>query len=236
MANILLTDDDRSILKALKIGLTSKGHTVTAVANGEECLTQVTYGTYDILILDLGLPDYDGVDIVKHIRQFSDIPILVLSATHLESTKVRVLDSGADDYVTKPFGMAELNARIRSLTKKYAKLMQHNQTTAYDRNNNDQPSLKIGKLTLDMIHYGAEFDGLPLNLTAKEFEILAYLAKNTGKVCTHRMILNDVWGDQYSHETEYLRVYIYRLRKKLNDGQGKYLISNPGIGYSLNLD
>ncbi len=233
MANILLVDDDRSILRALKIGLTAKGHLVTAVKDGTECLTQIISGNFDIIILDLGLPDYDGVDIVKHIRGFSDIPILVLSATHLESTKVSALDNGADDYVTKPFGMAELEARIRSLTKKYARSIK-NITDNVHTDSLGPTLIKVGKLTIDFIHYGVDNNGVPVNLTAKEFEILAYLAKNIGKVCTHRMILKDVWGDQYLHETEYLRVYIYRLRKKLDDVEGKILQSNPGIGYSLN--
>jgi two-component system KDP operon response regulator KdpE len=234
MADILLVDDDRSILRALKIGLSSQEHSVTTVQNGQDCLSKLMTNSFDLIILDLGLPDSNGVEIVKKIRRFDDIPILVLSATHLESTKVDALDNGADDYVTKPFGMAELNARIRSLIKKYGNRQLQQITELNSSNQHNNSTIICGDFCLNTQHYQATYKGTLLSLTAKEFKILAYLAQNYSKVCTHRMILKEVWGEQYNYETEYLRVYIYRLRKKINDSEGKILQSNPGIGYSLN--
>lgn len=219
---MLVVDDDRALLRALKVGLTSRDHEVIAALTGDEGLSKVAIEEPDVVILDLGLPDLDGLEVCKRIRQWSDLPIIMLSATGLEDRKVAALDCGANDYVTKPFGMAELEARIR--------------TAMRTRRSEETPGRDIvvlGDLRLDTAHYQATLGQLPLELTSKEFELLSYLARHAGKVCTHQMILSQVWGSRYGSETEYLRVYVYRLRKKMKDGDGSLLRTVPGIGYTL---
>lgn len=173
------------------------------------------------MVLDLGLPDIDGLDVAHRIRQWSDVPIIVLSATGLEDRKVAALDGGADDYVTKPFGMAELEARIRAAVR-------HRQPEAPAA----AEPLVLGDLALDVVHHEARLRGQPLELTAKEFDLLVFLARHAGKVCTHQMIVGNVWGDDGA-DTENLRAYVYRLRRKLGDPNGRLLRTSPGIGYSL---
>lgn len=180
----------------------------------------VALGSPDVVVLDLGLPDLDGLEVVRRVRGFSEVPVIVLSATALEDRKVAALDSGANDYVTKPFGMAELEARIRTA-------LRHASSRA-----NSAQRLSVGPLELDLVHFQATLDSKPLELTAKEFELLACLARNAGKTCTHQMVLRQVWGDAYGKEDEYLRVYVYRLRKKLGKW-GCMLRTAPGIGYCL---
>jgi two-component system KDP operon response regulator KdpE len=223
VARVLVVDDDRALLRALRVGLSASGHEVLQAMSGGEGLSKVAVDEPEVVVLDLGLPDLDGLDVCRRIRQWSDVPIIVLSATGLESRKVAALDGGADDYVTKPFGMAELEARIRAVLR-------------HRREGEGLPSdgcLVVGSLALDLVHHQGELDGRPVELTAKEFDLLAYLARHPGKVCTHRMILGHVWGGEYGSESEYLRVYVYRLRRKLGDSEGRLLRTAPGIGYSL---
>jgi two-component system, OmpR family, KDP operon response regulator KdpE len=221
MARVLVIDDDRSLLRALRAALCSHKHDVTVATTGEEGLTKVAIDAPDVVVLDLGLPDLDGLEVCHRIRQWSDVPVIVLSAVGLESRKVAALDGGANDYVSKPFGMAELEARIRTAIR------DHQPRDAVPRDR-----LVVGDLELDLIHHQATHGGEPINLTAKEFDLLAYLARHAGLVCTHQMILASVWGGTYGTEAEYLRVYIYRLRRKLGDA-GRLLRTSPGIGYSL---
>ena len=225
VTKVLVVDDDRALQKALKVGLTARGHVVTAALTGEEGLSKFALEQPELLILDLGLPDLDGLEICHRIRTFSETPIIVLSAIGLEDRKVLALDSGANDYVTKPFGMAELEARIRTALRgrqpEFGPECSH---------------LKQGDLEIDLVHHEARYQGRSLELTSKEFDLLLFFAKNAGKVCTHQMILGHVWGSSYSSEAEYLRVYVYRLRRKLGDSGNELLRTAPGIGYSIHLD
>ncbi len=221
MARVLVVDDDRALLRALRVGLAARGHEVVAAATGEEGLAKAAREEPDVVVLDLGLPDLDGLEVTKRLRQWSEVPIVVLSATGLEDRKVAALDGGADDYVTKPFGMAELEARIRTA-------MRHRAGRVPDADG----CLEVGELTVDLVHHQASIAGRDLELTAREFEVLAYLARHAGKVCTHQMILGEVWGGVYGGEADTLRAYVYRLRKKLGPAGGM-LHTAPGIGYSL---
>ncbi len=221
MARVLAIDDDKALLRALRVALSARGHEVLVAATAEEGLSSMALRNPDVVVLDLGLPDLDGLEVVRRIRSWSEVPVIVLSATALEDRKVAALDGGANDYVTKPFGMAELEARIRTA-------LRHAQPVAPEGG-----PLKVGPLELDMVHYQATVDGEAVELTAKEFELLAFLARHAGKTCTHQMVLRQVWGDTYGDEADYLRVYIYRLRKKLGEKGGPMLRTSPGIGYCL---
>jgi len=225
VARVLVIDDDRSLLRALRVALAAKGHEVSVAASATEGLSALALGNPEVVVLDLGLPDLDGLEVVRRVRSWSSVPVIVLSATALEDRKVAALDGGANDYVTKPFGMAELEARIRTALRHAAPPA----STADGR-------LAVGPLELDLVHYQASVDGEPVELTAKEFELLAFLARHAGKTCTHQMVLHQVWGDSYGAEAEYLRVYVYRLRKKLGERGGRMLRTSPGIGYCLSGD
>jgi two-component system KDP operon response regulator KdpE len=225
VAKVLVIDDDPSLLRALRIGLKAGGHDVTTAVNGEQGISQVALAAPDVVVLDLGLPDIDGQTVCKRIRQWSEVPIIILSASGAEDRKVAALDSGADDYVTKPFGMAELEARIR---------------TALRHRKDDVPelpsSITVGPLEIDLLHHQASLRGAAVDLTAKEFEVLSFLARHSGKTCTHQMILGSVWGSGYGTEAQYLHAYVHRLRQKLGDGQGALIRTIPGVGYSLDPD
>jgi two-component system KDP operon response regulator KdpE len=224
MTKVLVVDDDPSLLKALRIGLTARGDDVLVAHSGAEAINQVALAVPDLVILDLGLPDLDGLEVCRRIREFSDVPIVVLSAYGDERRKVEALDSGADDFVTKPFGMAELEARLRVALRHAA---------ARSDGSEKAMTLSVGDLDVDLVHHMATLSGAPLQLTAKEFELLAYLARHAGKVCTHHMILKDVWGPGYGAESNYVRVYTHRLRKKMGDEEGQMLKTIPGVGYQL---
>jgi two-component system, OmpR family, KDP operon response regulator KdpE len=228
MTKVLVVDDDLALLKALRIGLTARGDEVTTAHSGTDAITQVALVHPDLVILDLGLHDMDGLEVCRRIREFSDIPIVVLSAYGDEHRKVEALDGGADDFITKPFGMAELEARLRVAIRHAAA-----------RGGNGPPpaeTVQVGELEIDMVHHMATIGTSALALTSREFDLLAYLARYSGKVCTHHMILKDVWGPGYGAESNYVRVYIHRLRKKLNDDEGRILRTVPGIGYQLVAD
>jgi two-component system KDP operon response regulator KdpE len=228
VAKVLVVDDDPSLLKAIRIGLTARGDDVVTAHSGGEAVNQVALAGPDLVILDLGLPDLDGLEVCRRIREFSALPIVVLSAYGDERRKVEALDSGADDFVTKPFGMAELEARLRVA-------LRHAEAARSDGAERAQ-TLHIGDLDIDFVHHMATRDGSDLHLTSKEFELLSYLARHAGKVCTHHMILKDVWGPGYGAESNYVRVYTHRLRKKLGDEEGRILKTVPGIGYQLLAD
>jgi two-component system KDP operon response regulator KdpE len=223
MANVLVIDDDPSLLRALRVGLRAGGHEVTSAMNGEQGISQAATSSPDVIVLDLGLPDVDGMTVCRRIRQWSEVPIVVLSATDAEDRKVAALDGGADDYVTKPFSMAELEARIRTAIR-------HRKT---DPDELPPSEISIGPLRLDMVHREAHLDETGVELTSKEFDVLAYLAQHAGKTCTHQMILVAVWGAAYAGEAQYLHAYVHRLRHKLHDPSGRLLRTAPGIGYSL---
>ncbi len=218
---MLVVDDDRALLRAMRVGLAAKGHAVSVAARADEGLAKVAGERPEVVVLDLGLPDLDGLEVCRRIRGWSDVPVVVLSADGLEARKVAALDLGADDYVTKPFGMAELEARIRAA-------LRHRLAAG-----GEPVELRIGDVEIDLLHHQARLRGRDLELTAREFDLLTYLAHHAGKVCTHQMILRAVWGGEYGNEAESLRTYIYRLRRKLDDSGGALLRTSPGIGYSL---
>ena len=224
MTKVLVVDDDPSLLKALRIGLTARGDDVLVAHSGADAISQVALARPDLVILDLGLPDIDGLEVCRRVREFSNVPIVVLSAYGDERRKVEALDNGADDFVTKPFGMAELEARLRVALRHAAARRGGNETST---------TIDVGDLEVDLVHHMATLSGAALHLTAKEFELLAYLARHAGKVCTHHMILKDVWGPGYGAESNYVRVYTHRLRKKMADEEGRLLKTVPGIGYQL---
>lgn len=226
MARVLVVDDDPALLRALRLGLGAAGHEVLTAPNGNEGLAAVLRSSPELVVLDLGLPDVDGLTVCERIRGWNDVPIIVLSATGAESRKVAALDTGADDYVTKPFGMAELEARIRAVLR-------------HRRSRQDPPEaevLTVGDLTLDQPNHVASLRGRALELTVKEFDVLAYLAVHADKICTHQMILMAVWGKSFTREAQYIHAYVHRLRQKLGDGSGIVIKTAPGIGYTLSRD
>ena len=218
-----MIDDDPSLLRALRVGLRARGHDVATAANGEQGMAQVALASPDVVVLDLGLPDVDGLTVCRRIRQWSEVPIIVLSASEAEDRKVAALDGGADDYVTKPFGMAELEARIRTA-------LRHRRT---EEDGPGAASLTVGPLELDLVRHEARLDESPVDLTSREFDVLAYLARHAGRTCTHQMILMAVWGAAYSREVSYLHAYVHRLRHKLGDTSSAMIRTVPGIGYVL---
>ncbi len=223
MARVLVVDDDPSLLRALRVGLQAGGHEVVTATNGEQGLTQTALGSPDIVVLDLGLPDLDGLDVCRRIRQWTDVPIVILSASGSEERKVAALNGGADDYVTKPFGMAELEARIRTAIRHRRRSPAEEAPT----------TVAVGTLELDLVHHEVRAKGQPVELTTKEFEVLSFLARNAGRICTHQMILAEVWGPGYGGEARYLHAYVHRLRHKLDASAGAAIHTVPGVGYSL---
>jgi two-component system KDP operon response regulator KdpE len=223
VARVLAVDDDAALLRVLRIGLVALGHEVLTAATGARGISEAAVGAPDVIVLDLGLPDMDGLEVCRRIREWSAVPIIVLSADGTEDRKIAALDGGADDYMTKPFGMGELEARLRVALRHRS-----------PETDGDEPTtLTVGPLSLDLMHHEGRMNGTVLDLTAREFSFLAYLARNAGKVCTHRMILEHVWGPRYGTENHYLRVYAYRLRRKLGDPEGRFLRTLPGVGYEL---
>jgi two-component system KDP operon response regulator KdpE len=222
VAKVLVIDDDRSLLRALRLGLRASGHDVITAVDGEHGISQTALASPEVVILDLGLPDVDGLTVCRRIRQWTQVPIIVLSANDSQDRKVAALDGGADDYMTKPFGMVELEARIRAA-------LRH----AVDSVDQAPTTLSVGPLELDLAHHDAHLWGNHLELTAKEFEVLSFLARNAGKTCTHSMILSAVWGAGYGREAQYLHAYVHRLRQKLDDPSGRLIRTAPGVGYSL---
>ncbi|MHB1517420.1 MAG: response regulator transcription factor [Acidimicrobiales bacterium] len=223
MAKVLVVDDDLSLLRALRVGLRARGHDVVTATDGEHGISETALSGPDVVVLDLGLPDMDGQWVCRAIRRWSDVPIIILSASGAEDRKVAALDGGADDYVTKPFGMAELEARIRTA-------LRHQSGTPEVV---PEPIVAVGDLRLDLVHRETRLEGTAVDLTAREFEVLSFLAHHADRVCTHQMILASVWGTGYGKEAQYLHAYVHRLRQKLHDRSGALIRTAPGIGYSL---
>jgi two-component system KDP operon response regulator KdpE len=221
---ILLIDDEPQILRALKTILGANHFRVISAINGEQGIALTAAQSPDIIVLDLTLPDMDGVEVCSQIREWSQVPIIILSVRDGEKDKVAALDKGADDYLTKPFGIEELLARIRVAIR-------HSQQSL----GNKESSIHAGAITLDMAGHIATRNGEELRLTGTEFKLLAYLAAHSDRVLTHQAILTHVWGFVESEHLEYLRVYIGQLRKKIeeNPDDPKILVTDPGIGYRL---
>lgn len=219
---ILIIDDETPIRRFLRVALTSHGYVVKDAKTGNEGLDAVAMFSPDLVILDLGLPDIDGLEVVRRLREWSKVPIIILSVKEQETDKITALDNGANDYVTKPFAMGELLARIRAA-------MRH--TVGVE----EQPILKFDDLTLDLVHRRISRNNCEIKLTLTEYEIVKYLAINAGKVITHKALLHTVWGQAYEKEVQYLRVYIGQIRRKLelDPSRPKHIITESGVGYRL---
>jgi two-component system, OmpR family, KDP operon response regulator KdpE len=220
VTRILVIDDEGSIRRALRINLTARKYDVVTAADGASGLAAMARTRPDVLILDLGLPDMDGADVIKGIRGQTSTPIIVLSAAGQESTKVAALDSGADDYITKPFGMDELLARLRAAVRRASPAP-------------DEPAVATEDFTVDLAAKRVARDGHDVRLTPTEWGLLEVLVRNRGQLVTQRQLLHEVWGEQYQTEGNYLRVYLARLRRKLepDPSRPRYLLTEPGTGY-----
>ena len=218
---ILVVDDEPQLTRVLLRSLTSKGYEVRVAGDGEFALQTFKDWTPSLVITDLAMPNMGGLELCRRLRAVSDVPIIVLSVRGEEKTKVEALDAGADDYITKPFGMDELLARVR------AALRRHPAADAQAR------VLEAGEFRIDLDAHLATHHGTELRLTPKEFELLTHLVRNAGKVLTHRALLGAVWGGDYTEQHEYLRVFIGQLRKKIETDPSKprYILTEPWIGY-----
>lgn len=220
---VLIIEDEAQIRKFLRISLESQGYTITEAVNGSEGLSSATTTTFDLVILDLGLPDMNGQRVIKKLRQKHNMPIIVLSVRASENEKIQALDSGANDYVTKPFAIGELMARIRVLLRQSQSI-----ESAPDK-------IEINDLVIDAYSREVYLDNEQLHLSRKEFELLHLLAIQPGRILTHQMLLRTIWGETFTHETHYLRVLIGHLRQKLGDDpmNPQYITTVQGVGYRL---
>jgi len=225
--HVLVIDDEPQILRAVRTILTAKQFRVTTAARGEEGLTLAAAQSPDLIILDLTLPDMDGIEVCTRLREWTQVPIIVLSVRDTEKDKVAALNRGADDYLTKPFGIEELLARIRVALRHSAQSKSRGQAV-----------VRSGPLEIDLPEFRVTRSGVEVRLTATEFKLLAYMAGNAGRVLTHRAILAEVWGPEYAEHVEYLRVYMRQLRKKLeaDPDHPVILTTEPGIGYRFIAD
>jgi two-component system, OmpR family, KDP operon response regulator KdpE len=220
-ARVLVVDDEPHIVRGLKVILRKAGYQVEAAETKQEALDALSVRPPDAMVLDLVLPDGSGVDVCADARRWTDLPIIVLSAVGDEGEKVRALDAGADDYVTKPFGVDELLARLRAALRR--------------RGNGADPTIAIGELEVDRSARLVRRAGKEIHLTPIEFDLLGTLAENQGRLVTHRQLLHAVWGPGYEDETHYLRVHVAHIRGKIepDPSRPRYLITDPGVGYRL---
>jgi two-component system KDP operon response regulator KdpE len=220
-SRILVVDDEPQILRALTTTLRGAGYDVQQAATGHDALAAVAVHPPDAVVLDLILPDLSGIEVCREIRRASDVPVIVLSAVGEERTKVDALDAGADDYVTKPFGVEELEARLRAVLRRVPQA--------------PEPVVTLDDVTVDLEAQLVTRDGRPVSLTRTEFLLLRFMVENRGKLLTHRMILQKVWGPSYQVESHYLHVYMSRLRQKLeaDPAHPRHLLTEPGAGYRL---
>jgi two-component system KDP operon response regulator KdpE len=225
-SRILVIDDEPQIRRLLKTTLSVRGYEVALAEDGENGLDLAASWQPDLILLDLGLPTLDGLEVCRQVREWSQVPIIVLTVRDAEEIKVQALDLGADDYLTKPFGTDELLARIRVALRHAA------QSTALD-----QPLLRFGDLSIDLAQRRVIVRDQEVHLTPKEYELLKTLAAQAGKVLTHRMLLRAVWGGAYEQDVPTLRVFITQLRHKIeaNPGQPIYILTEPGVGYRFSL-
>jgi len=221
MTRILVVDDELQILRALRTSLRGAGYEVDTAETVEAALTALALNPPDAVILDLVLPDGRGTDVARELRTWSNVPVIVLSVVGDESEKVAALDAGADDYVTKPFGIDELLARLRAALRR--------------REPSSDPVVEIGALRIDLEKRSVHSDGRLVQLTPHEFELLRALARNPGKLMTHSALLREVWGRAYDDESHYLHVYVSQLRRKLepDPARPRYILTEPGAGYRL---
>jgi two-component system KDP operon response regulator KdpE len=219
MAAVLIVDDEVQILRALQINLNARGYSTVTAFTGQNALEQAAQHPVDVIILDLGLPDLDGVEVIRRLRRWNKVPIVVLSARHGSDDKIQALDAGADDYVTKPFGMDELMARLRAALRRGSPA--------------DVPVIETTGFTVNLATKQVTRRGVAVRLTPTEWNILELLARNTGALVTHEEILTQVWGPAYANETAYLRVYLAQLRRKLeaDPANPRHLLTETGLGY-----
>jgi two-component system KDP operon response regulator KdpE len=220
---VLVVDDEPAIHRFLAPALAANDYEMLKAETGGEALKRIAAEAPDVVVLDLGLPDMDGKDIIGRVRQWSDVPIVVLSAREREAEKIAALDRGADDFVNKPFGVGELMARLRTA-------LRHRMQRA-----GEVPILQVGGLHIDVPRHHVSRDGNEISLSPREFDLLAFLARYAGKVLTHKQILTAVWGPAHEHDTQYLRVYVGQLRQKIepDPSDPRFLLTEPGIGYRL---
>lgn len=220
---VLVIEDEDAIRKFMRISLTVQNYRIIESATGADGELQAASAQPDVVILDLGLPDVDGLSVLKQIREWSEVPVIVVSARGKEQDKVAALDSGADDYLTKPFGLSELMARLRVALRR----RQQSPT--------ESPVFTNGTLTVDLAKHEVVRAGEAIHLTPNEFRLLSVLVRHAGRVITHTHLLREVWGPGSLHETHYLRVYMNQLRRKIeaDPSDPKYLITEPGVGYRL---
>jgi two-component system, OmpR family, KDP operon response regulator KdpE len=223
-ARVLVVDDEPQIIRGLRVILTNAGYRVEEATTKKEALDAVSVRPPDAIVLDLVLPDGNGVEVCKDIRRWSQVPIVVLSAVGDEQEKVRALDAGADDYVTKPFGREELLARMRAVLRR--------------RSEDAGSTVRVGELEVDLADRAVRRDGVEVHLTPIEFDLLSRLAEHPGRLVTHRQLLQEVWGPGYEDETHYLRVHFAHVRSKIepDPSNPRYVITEPGVGYRLHAE
>ncbi|MDX6486445.1 MAG: two-component system, OmpR family, operon response regulator KdpE [Gaiellaceae bacterium] len=221
MTRILVVDDEPQILRALQTSLRGAGYEVDTATTGEQALTAAAVRAPDAVIVDLVLPDISGIEVSRQLREWTAVPVIVLSVVGDENEKVAALDAGADDYVTKPFGVEELLARLRAALRR--------------ADPSTEPVIELGELRIDLEARDVTLAGARVALTPHEYDLLRLLARNEGKLLTHKTILREVWGDAYAGESHYLHVYVSQLRRKLepDPARPRTILTEPGVGYRL---
>lgn len=222
---ILVIDDEIQIRRFLRISLEANGYVVIETATGQDGINGVAQRRPDLVILDLGLPDMDGLDVLRRLREWTAVPVIVLSVRDSDRIKVAALDAGADDYLTKPFSLEELMARLRVMQRRVGAAQ-------------ESPIFTTGKLKVDLNRRVVTVNEEIVKLTPTEYALLRYLVRNAGKVVTHKQILREVWGPEYMDETHYLRVYFAQLRQKIEDDSSipRLILTEPGVGYRLTIE
>ena len=222
---VVVIEDDPPIRRFLRTGLSTHGFVVYESDNGRQGIIDAGIRKPDLIILDLGLPDMDGVEVIKTVREWSSMPIIILSARSAEQSKIEALDAGADDYLTKPFGLGELLARTRVALRHWLRVPEQYPTGEFT----------TGNLRVDLINRWVHVGDKEVHLTPIQFRLLSMLVQNAGKVLTHKQILKEVWGPTYTESSHYLRIYMSQLRQKLEEDptQPKYLLTESGVGYRL---
>jgi two-component system KDP operon response regulator KdpE len=220
---VLVVDDELAIIRFLRPALEANSYEMSTAGTVADAVKRIAAESPDIIVLDLGLPDGDGKDVIRRVREWSDVPIIVLSARDREAEKIEALDVGADDFVNKPFGVGELLARMRTALRH--RMQRHHET----------PVLKVGDLEIDSVRHHVARAGQEVKLTPKEFELLSFLARHAGKVLTHKQILAAVWGPAHTEDTQYLRVYVGHLRQKIEEkpDDPHIIVTEPGVGYRV---
>ncbi|EKY29758.1 MULTISPECIES: response regulator transcription factor [Brevundimonas] len=223
MSRILLVEDEPHIIRSLTPALVAEGYQVTAAERGDDALAALASEGFDVILLDLGLPDMDGKDVIARVREWSEVPILVLSARHLEAEKIASLDLGADDYVNKPFAMGELMARLRAVLR------------GRDRRFSSQSLFRVGMLDIDFSARSVRLEGETVSLTPREYDLMRTLARHAGRVVTHAQLVTAVWGGADASDVQTLRVLVSQLRQKIeiDASRPRFVLTEQGIGYRM---